>query len=223
MWSPTLVAFPLTSLRKLPHAVPSQSKSRTTADCIESSIVAAHKMATEQAPPEFFDAATSVEVSVVDEKRSSMLYNVLPVMLQSRLPMLPSIRHALSEMRTPPRSCSPMKSAPETPLPRSPPPGYTSRPTSIVGSQCSSDPSTFDSAEEDELFQEATETPLSSINTPPQFAISEMRTGIKWKYANQGESIPILPHLVQGGCRLTSCRCEPVCASLRGVTTHSPR
>ena len=180
-------------------------------------------MTTEQTPAEVFDAATLGEGSVVDEKRSSMLYNVLPVMLQSRIPALPSIRHAISEMRTPPRPCSPVKGASEKPVPRTPPPGYTSRPTSMVGSQCSSDRSAFDSAEEDELFQEATERPSPSMSTPPQFAISETRTGIKWKYANQGKLVPVLPRLGQRECRLTPCRCKPVCASLRGVATYSPR
>lgn len=133
---------------------------------------------------DFFDAATSIEP---DEKQPSMLYTVLPTMVQNRIPTFPSIRRALSDMRGPQRPSSASRNVSEDTLPRTPPPGYTSRPTSAVLSQYSSNSDPFDAGEDEDAFHEAfSETPPSSMNTPPAFAISETRTGIKWKYANQG-------------------------------------
>ncbi|KAF1977374.1 hypothetical protein BU23DRAFT_453095 [Bimuria novae-zelandiae CBS 107.79] len=116
-----------------------------------------------------------------------MLYSVLPAVVQSRIPTLPSIRRALSDIRGPSIPFKTLQTASEASLPRSPPPDYTSRPTSVAYSQHSSRGSSFDSAEDEEPFQEAlSDTPASSSSTPPPFSISETRTGIKWKYANQG-------------------------------------
>ncbi|KAK3210293.1 hypothetical protein GRF29_44g2221754, partial [Pseudopithomyces chartarum] len=146
-------------------------------------------MATDQAPAECLDASATIDLTIVDEKRSSMLYNVLPAMVQNRIPMLPSLRRALCEIRSPSRPLSPSQNASEASLPSSPPPGYTSRPTSVVDSQFSSSRTSFDTVEEDDLFQEAAELPLATLSTPPPFTVSETKTGIKWKYANQGVSL----------------------------------
>ncbi|KAL1594550.1 hypothetical protein SLS60_010310 [Paraconiothyrium brasiliense] len=44
--------------------------------------------------------------------------------------------------------------------------------------------------EDEDLFQEAlSENLASATSTPPPFTVSEIRTGIKWKYANQGVSL----------------------------------
>ena len=150
--------------------------------------MSAAAMSADQAPAECFDASAPIDLSIVDEKRSSMLYNVLPAMVQNRIPMLPSIRRALCEIRSPSRPLSPSQNASEASLPSSPPPGYTSRPTSVVDSQFSSSRTSFDTVEEDDLFQEAAELPLATLSTPPPFTVSETKTGIKWKYANQGQS-----------------------------------
>ncbi|KAJ4359667.1 uncharacterized protein N0V89_000223 [Didymosphaeria variabile] len=137
---------------------------------------------------EFFDAATTIEV---EEKRPSMFYSVLPAMVQDRIPTLPSIRRALGDMRSSSKSFNMSRNASEVSLPRSPPPGYTSRPISAALSQHSSNRSSLDTAVEDEdLFQEVLSENLASpMSTPPPFTVSEVRTGIKWKYANQGVSL----------------------------------
>ncbi|KAJ4295490.1 hypothetical protein N0V90_007503 [Kalmusia sp. IMI 367209] len=145
-------------------------------------------MDTEQAPVlEFFDAATTIEL---EEKRPSMLYNVLPFVVQNRLPTLPSIRRAISDMRRPSTPLIALQNSSDVYLPGTPPPDYTSRPTSIVSLQ-SSNRNSFASTDDEDPFQEAlSERPGSStLSTPPPFLVSETRTGIKWKYANQGVSL----------------------------------
>ncbi|KAF9741487.1 hypothetical protein PMIN01_01026 [Paraphaeosphaeria minitans] len=151
-------------------------------------------MNAEQDPAlEFFDAETTIEV---DEKRPSMLYTVLPAMVQDRLPALPFIRRALSDIQATSRPLNTSRNVSDDSLPRSPPPGYTSRPTSAVLSQHSSNRSSIDNTRGDEdLFQEALSENIASLmSTPPPFAVSETRTGIKWKYANQGVSLSALAY-----------------------------
>ncbi|KAK7179607.1 hypothetical protein PSPO01_14335 [Paraphaeosphaeria sporulosa] len=137
---------------------------------------------------EFFDAETTLQV---DEKKPSMLYTVLPAIVQDRIPTLPSIRRALSDMRATSRPLNNPRTASDTSLPRSPPPGYTSRPTSAVLSQHSSNRSSiYNTRDDEDMFQEAlSESMASPLSTPPPFAVSETHTGIKWKYANQGVSL----------------------------------
>lgn len=131
-----------------------------------------------------FDAEATLDV---DDKKLSMLYTVLPAMLQERIPSLPSIRRALSDMRTTSRPFDISRTTSEAMLPRSPPPGYTSRPGSAVVSRHGSNRSSIDTTREDgELFREALSETTAGTGTPPPFAVSESRTGIKWKYANQG-------------------------------------
>ncbi|KAF2449332.1 hypothetical protein P171DRAFT_351139 [Karstenula rhodostoma CBS 690.94] len=122
-----------------------------------------------------------------------MLYTVLPAMLQDRIPTLPSIRRTLSDMRSTSRPLNTSRTVSDASLPRSPPPGYTSRPTSAILSQHNSNRSSIDDTRDDgDLFQEAlSENMASPMNTPtpPPFMVSETYTGINWKYANQGLSL----------------------------------
>jgi hypothetical protein len=37
-----------------------------------------------------------------------------------------------------------------------------------------------------DVRDDVSDRPMSSLSTPPPFAISESMTGINWKYANQG-------------------------------------
>lgn len=178
-------------------------------------------MNAEQGPAlEFFDAATTFEV---DGKRTSMLYTVLPAMLQERIPSLPSIRRALSDMRSSSRALSTLKNTSDVSLPRSPPPGYTSRPVSAVLSQHSSSYNSIDNTVEDEdLYEEAlSEHASSPMSTPPPFTVSELRTGIRWKYANQGKHTS--DHAANAGTPLTGCRNKSFHPSICRITVTPPR
>lgn len=134
--------------------------------------------------------------SVYSEPRKpSMIYNVLPVALQSRVPAIPSLRRAISDFRgrTVPEK-NDFDVAESTP-PTTPPPGYTTRPTSAISSggynsnRNSLVSSDGDTAVHDDVF----ERPESAYSTPPTFCISETRTGINWKYANQGMWEVVVP------------------------------
>ena len=148
-------------------------------------------MSTEEAPMGYFDALSTI---AVDEKKSSILYNVLPSMVQSRLPRLPSIRRALIDIRSPALALHASRNVSEESLPRTPPPDYTSRAASVAVSQRSLNHDSFDTVEDEDPYEEGAEIPtrsFSTINTPPQFAVAESRTGINWRYANQGKPIQL--------------------------------
>ncbi|PVI04119.1 hypothetical protein DM02DRAFT_519445 [Periconia macrospinosa] len=114
-----------------------------------------------------------------------MIFNVLPATVQSRIPAISSIRKIVNSARgdaSPPKSGS---CSVETQSPETPPPGYTSRPTS---SRSRSSRHSIDSFDAELVFQECISTrPQSSVSTPPDiFQMAESSTGINWKYANQG-------------------------------------
>lgn len=123
------------------------------------------------------------------EIRPSMLYNLLPTVVQSHLPTFPSIRRSVSDLRgraVHSKSVSITPTDTETVPPETPPPTYSSRrgsdgrrPASIISTD----------AEEIEFQDDVSERPASSISTPPPFTVSETVTGINWKYANQGISL----------------------------------
>lgn len=118
--------------------------------------------------------------------RPSMLYNVLPTVVQSRLPTLPSIRQSISDIRGRAfhvKSTSTDSSDTEFAAPETPPPTYCSRRSSDGRSRVSI---LSNETEEIEFRDDASERPTSSMSTPPPFAVSETVTGINWKYANQG-------------------------------------
>jgi hypothetical protein len=143
-------------------------------------------MNAEQGPTlEFFDAATTIKG---DEKKVSMLYTVLPAMVQQRIPSLPSLRRTLSDMRSQTRPPNTPRTASDA-FPRSPPPGYTSRPVSAELSRHSSNRSSIDHTDDEDLFQEALSDDVAPpMSEPPPFTAPEVHTGIKWRYASQGTS-----------------------------------
>lgn len=139
-------------------------------------------MSTEEARRTEFDTP-SIDV---ERKKPSMMYSILPAVVQNRIPTLPSIRRTISDVRGRSMPDHSTPEAIETPTPRTPPPGYTSRP-STAGSSSSSNRSSVVSTDGELPFQEAvSEYARSSMSTPPPFPISETRTGINWKYSNQG-------------------------------------
>lgn len=113
-----------------------------------------------------------------------MIYNVLPAVVQNRIPTLPSIRQSLSDIRIRTLHAKHIDAATDISPPATPPPGYTSRPGS-ARSHCSSVVSTDG---ESTLHDDVSERPESLMSTPPPFSVFESKTGINWKYANQGKS-----------------------------------
>jgi hypothetical protein len=123
---------------------------------------------------------------LTESKKSSMIYNVLPAIVQSRVPAIPSLRRALSDFRG---RTVPDKNELEDsePMPLTPPPGYTTWPGSASSSTTNSNRNSIAFSDGEVTIQEdACEHPESAYSTPPSFRVSETRTGVNWKYANQG-------------------------------------
>jgi hypothetical protein len=123
-----------------------------------------------------------------NSRRPSMIYNVLPAMVQNRMPAIPSLRRAISEFRglaIPERSDFDVA---ESIHPISPPPGYTTRPgsaTSSGGNMSNRTSFAFsdgDTTVQDDLYEGAE----SVYSAPSAFCMPETSTGINWRYANQG-------------------------------------
>ncbi|KAF2628734.1 hypothetical protein BU25DRAFT_338746 [Macroventuria anomochaeta] len=137
------------------------------------------------------DAATLVDTTELKNVRTSIIYQVLPAMVSSHLPTIPSIRRSIGEIRDR-RLHSKTSSITEIPLPGTPPPGYTSRPSS--GSATPNRHSLLASEPELDFPDDVFERPGSSMSSnPPPFSMYERKTGISWKYAGQGtESVNLL-------------------------------
>ncbi|KAJ4992003.1 hypothetical protein SVAN01_02598 [Stagonosporopsis vannaccii] len=138
------------------------------------------------------DVTTLVETTELKNFRSSMIYQVLPAMVSSHLPTIPSIRRSIGEIRDR-RLHSKANSMTELPLPGTPPPGYTSRPSS--GSASPNRRSLVVGEADLDFSDDASERPGSSMSmNPPPFAAYETKTGINWKYAGQGVNLMNLAH-----------------------------
>ncbi|KAF1997346.1 hypothetical protein P154DRAFT_547402 [Amniculicola lignicola CBS 123094] len=114
------------------------------------------------------------------------MYALLPAVVQSRIPVLPSLRKSLIDFRgramhSKSPSLDSNLSAPETPPPR-----YTSRPGSATPSQESV---ASEDTEDLDFGDDVSERPSSSRSLPPPFMPAESVTGINWRYANQGASL----------------------------------
>ena len=144
------------------------------------------------------------------ETQPSMLYNILPAVVQNRLPQLPSIRRSISSIREigsramHTKSKSIIDTDSESSGSETPPPTYTSRRTSRWGSDgnvdnrismMSTDTEEMDYRDGRDVGDDVSDRPMSSMSTPPPFTVSESLTGINWKYANQGmcPSHPLSP------------------------------
>ncbi|KAF1956975.1 hypothetical protein CC80DRAFT_412224 [Byssothecium circinans] len=110
-----------------------------------------------------------------------MIFTVLPAVVQRRIPTIPSIRRTISGFH------SRRSTSKETIQSETPSPGCTSRPGSA---QSTSSRTSIDSVEGEIAFQECFSTrPQSSMGTPPTFYVLEKKTGINWRYSNQGVSL----------------------------------
>lgn len=130
------------------------------------------------------DAVTLVDTTDLKSARISMIYQVLPTMVSSHLPTIPSIRRSIGEIRDR-RMHSKSNSLSELPQPGTPPPGYTERPGS--GSATPNRRSLIVGEADLEFPDDVSERPGSSMSSnPPPFSVYESKTGINWKYASQG-------------------------------------
>lgn len=136
------------------------------------------------------DAATIVDTTELKSVRTSMIYQVLPAMVSSHLPTIPSLRRSICEIRDR-RLHSKTNSITELSLPGTPPPGYTSRPSS--GSATPNRRSLIAGEPELDFPDDVSERPSSSTSSvPPPFSTYETKTGINWKYAAQGAHLLVV-------------------------------
>lgn len=117
----------------------------------------------------------------------SMLYQMLPTVVTSRLPTLPSLRKSLNEVRN--RGLhSKSSSLSVASEPTTPPPGYSTRPGSS-----SATPNHFSlgfTETEFDFSDDASEQSSLSGSAPvPMLGAHETATGINWKYASQGRNL----------------------------------
>ncbi|KAF3051743.1 hypothetical protein E8E11_008373 [Didymella keratinophila] len=136
------------------------------------------------------DAVTLVDTTDLKSARTSMIYQVLPIMVSSHLPAIPSIRRSIGQIRDR-RSHSKTNSLTELPQPGTPPPGYTEKPGS--GSATPNRRSLVIGEADLEFPDDVSERPGSSMSSnPPPFSAYETKTGINWKYAGQGVNLMTL-------------------------------
>ncbi|KAI8935539.1 hypothetical protein NX059_008109 [Plenodomus lindquistii] len=136
------------------------------------------------------DTTTAMEDSKATQ--ASMLYHMLPTMVSTRLPTLPSLRKSLSDARNR-ASHSKSSSITEVSEPETPPPSYSSRPGS--GSATPNRLSLAFTEREFDFSDNVSERSSSSGIAPiPTLVAHEANTGIKWKYASQGRSLITQAH-----------------------------
>jgi hypothetical protein len=122
------------------------------------------------------EADVLISISELHENKASMLFQVLPAIVQSRMPMLPSLRRSVSEYRTR-GSHNKKHSLSELSLPETPPPGYTSRPAS---GNTTPRPSSVTSAS---VFRFDDDV---SVASPAPITTFETASGISWQHARHG-------------------------------------
>jgi hypothetical protein len=134
--------------------------------------------------------------------RPSMLYSVLPTVVSSRLPSIPSIRQSLGDVRGR-TSYTKFDTAIELSHPETPPPGYSTMPPSG-----STTPHRLSAALGDAEVDFADD--LSEGQAPSRAmhlqasGAQETRSGIRWRYASLGRlqmvlsgEVLLLTHYIQ--------------------------
>lgn len=128
----------------------------------------------------------SINSNLKKDIRPSMIYSILPAVVQNRIPALPSIRRSIVDLRGRAVHVKSASTSSEMSAPATPPPSYTSRPASGIIAPNRESAASSDT-EELEIRDDIFERPESSRSSlPPPFPLSEIETGINWKYANQG-------------------------------------
>jgi hypothetical protein len=114
---------------------------------------------------------------------ASMFYQVLPAIVQSRMPVLPSVRRSLNDFRT--RGLhSKQNSMSDISLPGTPPPGYSSTPGSgrTTPHQCTS----LTSGTVSDVEDDASLATLAQSSHNLAAVDVEGSTGISWQHARHG-------------------------------------
>lgn len=144
----------------------------------------------EQHQSSVIDCETPSPITGESKKnRPSMIYSVLPVVLQNRIPTLPSLRRSISGLHG--RSRHGKSGSIDTDVFQipSPPPSYSSRPCS---GSVSPDRNSIvlPDGEESEMRDDEFERSSSSRYSPPPFSLSiaETESGVNWRYASQGKT-----------------------------------
>ncbi|KAL5113299.1 hypothetical protein ACEQ8H_008833 [Pleosporales sp. CAS-2024a] len=118
-------------------------------------------------PTEIYEAMTE----------TSMLYQVLPAIVQSRMPKLPSLRRSMTGYCAGTMHAKNSNSLAELSLPATPPPGYTSRPVSGSTTPWPTSVASASLFEFDDDACTAGSAPITAYETT---------TGISWHHAKHG-------------------------------------
>lgn len=156
---------------------------------------------------------TSNSLLYIDNKiasRTSMLYNVLPMVVQSRIPSLPSLRRSVSQFRThgaQHRKSSSSSSEDEMQRPVTPPPEYRSREGSGSNTPIRQPSLAMTSVEIDISAEDvdlAAEEMMEDYRRtfPSSY---EATSGVKWTFARQGTLLGVGRI---GPVQLMNCRFE---------------
>lgn len=132
---------------------------------------------------------SSLTIEGPKKNRPSMIYSVLPVVVQNRIPALPSLRRSISGFHGRTRHTKNGSIFSDVSQAPSPPPSYSSRPGSGSVSPDRNSIALPD-VEESEIRDDISERPSSSRYSPPPFpfSISETESGVNWRYASQGRT-----------------------------------
>lgn len=117
----------------------------------------------------------------------SMIYSILPAVVQNRIPTLPSIRRSVTALRNRAIHAKGNRIITITELqePETPPPEYSGD-----GMPNRNWVTSTDASELDLLPDDISERPGSSGCLPPLFSSPESESGVNWRYANQGMRSP---------------------------------
>jgi hypothetical protein len=113
--------------------------------------------------------------------KASMFFQVLPAVVQSRMPNIPSIRQSFSDLRRTRGFHSKSSSTTEAALPETPPPEYASRPGSGIATPYGNIATNFDFDFDDEASITSSASSIRSLSLP-----YETSTGISWQHARHG-------------------------------------
>jgi hypothetical protein len=143
-------------------------------------------VAARQVELKFLDFETSsITSKEKKEIRHSMMYSILPAVVQNRIPAIPSLRKSIGNLHSRTMSFKSFNSVIDLSDDVGPPPSYHSRDASGASTPDRNSIISRD-IEELELQDDMSERPSSSRSSLPQAPLFEGETGINWKYGNQG-------------------------------------
>lgn len=165
--------------------------------------------------PEEAERNPDFEASAPPSTRPSMLYHVLPAVITSRIPTIPSFRQSLAGNKHVRSS-----SLPDMSIPGTPPPDYSSRPSSgwVTPLRLSND-------SESEFLDAVSEQ--GSTSSDIRYNTFENKTGIKWRYASLGmcpgccRSRPLLTRIRRKSDESSPSRSKSPDARPERLVTHS--